>query len=77
MPLSEKEFKDMRDELESLGEVQKFQFDFFKLMVTLNTAFITAIVALVKGVFENPKEVILIMLAFILLMVSLRKVGKG
>ena len=71
MPLSEKEIKDMREELESLGEVQKYQFDYFKLLVTLNLAFITALIALVKGVFESPKVAILIMLAFICFMVSL------
>lgn len=69
--IKEKELKDMIEQLENLREVQKFQFDYFKLMVTLNLAFITALIALVRGVFESPKVAILIMLAFIFLMVSL------
>lgn len=59
------------EELEKLGEVQKFQFDYFKLMATLNMAFITAIIALVKGVFEYPRIAFLSMLAFIFLIISL------
>jgi len=63
--------KEEQEELEKLGEVQKFQFDYFKLMTTLNIAFITALIALVKGVFETPKAIFLVTPAFIFLMVSL------
>ena len=71
MPVSEKEIKDVKEGFKSLVEMQKVQFDYFKLMVILNMAFITALIALVKGVLESPKVVILIMLAFICFMVSL------
>ena len=63
--------KEEEEKLEKLGEVQKFQFDYFKLLTTLNMAFITALIALIKGVFETPKVVFLVTPAFILLMVSL------
>ncbi len=63
--------KKEEEELEKLGEVQKFQFDYFKLMTTLNMAFITALIALVKGVFETPKAIFLVTPAFIFLMISL------
>ena len=71
MPVSEKRIKDVKEDFKSLVEMQKVQFDYFKLMVILNMAFITALVALVKGVLESPKVAILIMLAFICFMVSL------
>lgn len=49
------DIKEAIEVLEKLKEVLKYQYDYFKHMTTLNAGSILIIIALLEGIFEDPK----------------------
>lgn len=57
--------------LEKLKEVLKFQYDYYKHMTTLSAGSILIIIAILKGVFEEPKGIATVMVSIVCFVLSL------
>ena len=68
---SEKHLKVTLEHIKNQVETVKCQYDFFKHMTTLNTGAFLIIVALLGGVFKNPKGMLFIVLSLSLFSMSL------
>ena len=65
------DIKEAIEVLEKLKEVLKYRYDYFKHLTTLNAGSILIIIALLKGIFKEPKGIEIILVSIVCFVLSL------
>lgn len=66
-----KDAKEAVEILEKLKEVFKYHYDYYKHMTTLNAGSILIIIALLEGIFKEPKGIVIILVSIVCFVLSL------